>query len=589
MESLVNFQSGIQRCLDFAYHMYGRTMGTLEVKLRVDGVLQSSNLFQKIGDLGNQWLVEKLVIPKQKGTSYKIVFVGIKGSSYTSDIAVDDIVVEPCGINPVKSTPKPVITKAPRPATTKAPRPATTPAPRPATTKAPRPASTRTPLPASTLTPRPATTKAPRPASTRTPLPASTLAPRPATTKAPRPASTRTPLPASTLAPRPATTKVPRPATTKAPRPMTTNAPPVPYNDKPIMVYTRPLMCNFEEDLEDCFLSNSRDDRTDFVRTDSCFGTTSPCLDHTTGKGYYLVFRAEFSVPDDQGSLNSPWMVFEKKQVCFGGFFQGAGASSAKILVQKLDYKHVDIEYPMTISWQWEEWNTTITISGPFRIVLIASSHGDDTASVSVDDMYISPGKCNKTPRPVPTTARPVTSRPSTVFPKPTTKPNALFMTDFDGNGGDFHDEVGFFSWSANIGETPSRGTGPASDHTTGAGRYMYVEVSTPRRTGDVFKMVSDDVQTSTDFVCLTFWLSAQGRHLGEFRAQIVDAHSYNIYDEVINAPYSPGNTDWTMKSLQAHVMKGEVRIVFIATRERWSGDYAVDDVTLKADTCPSV
>jgi hypothetical protein len=57
--------------MEFAYHMYGSGMGSLEVKLNISGVLDAGNLFEERGDQGDKWVVEQLVIPRQT-RAYKV-------------------------------------------------------------------------------------------------------------------------------------------------------------------------------------------------------------------------------------------------------------------------------------------------------------------------------------------------------------------------------------------------------------------------------------------------------------------------------------------------------------------------------------
>lgn len=47
-------------CLSFYYHMYGDTMGTLEVILETPGFNQT--IFNKSSDQGNQWYFQNLYI-----------------------------------------------------------------------------------------------------------------------------------------------------------------------------------------------------------------------------------------------------------------------------------------------------------------------------------------------------------------------------------------------------------------------------------------------------------------------------------------------------------------------------------------------
>ncbi|XP_052711416.1 MAM and LDL-receptor class A domain-containing protein 1-like isoform X1 [Crassostrea angulata] len=87
-------------CLSFAYHMYGATIGTLQVAIKSPNGDQI--LFSKQYAQGNKWIVTSVDVPPSNG---KIQFIGIRGSGYWSDIAVDDIHFMAGSCNTVTSFP----------------------------------------------------------------------------------------------------------------------------------------------------------------------------------------------------------------------------------------------------------------------------------------------------------------------------------------------------------------------------------------------------------------------------------------------------------------------------------------------------
>ncbi len=77
------------KVLSFWYHMYGAAMGDLEI-----GMLDSTGytaLDTISGNQGNQW--QLAYYPITATTPFKIKFKAITGSSYTSDIAIDDVMI----------------------------------------------------------------------------------------------------------------------------------------------------------------------------------------------------------------------------------------------------------------------------------------------------------------------------------------------------------------------------------------------------------------------------------------------------------------------------------------------------------------
>ncbi|MBN2445692.1 MAG: hypothetical protein JXO22_03145, partial [Phycisphaerae bacterium] len=84
--------------LRFWYHMYGATMGTLSVEVSGDNCVTWDTLWTASGDHGDVWLLGALDLSAYAGTTIKIRFVGVTGTSYTSDMALDDIWVGEGGV-----------------------------------------------------------------------------------------------------------------------------------------------------------------------------------------------------------------------------------------------------------------------------------------------------------------------------------------------------------------------------------------------------------------------------------------------------------------------------------------------------------
>jgi hypothetical protein len=78
--------------LSFAYHMYGADMGELMVLVNGD------TLWTMSGDQGNQWNIAQLDLNAYSGVDISIDFIGTTGSSYTSDMAIDNVSVDECVI-----------------------------------------------------------------------------------------------------------------------------------------------------------------------------------------------------------------------------------------------------------------------------------------------------------------------------------------------------------------------------------------------------------------------------------------------------------------------------------------------------------
>lgn len=94
-----NLQASSTCILRFCYHMYGATMGTLNVYQR-NTLDKNPDDTQKIvftmtGDQGDKWRCKFLNIPST--VQYSIVFESVRGKGYQSDVALDDIKFISCG------------------------------------------------------------------------------------------------------------------------------------------------------------------------------------------------------------------------------------------------------------------------------------------------------------------------------------------------------------------------------------------------------------------------------------------------------------------------------------------------------------
>lgn len=79
--------------LEFRYHMYGSWMGELAVEASTDAGASWQDLWSRSGDQGNQWLPASVDLDAYSGSEVWIRLRAERGSSFQSDIALDDLVV----------------------------------------------------------------------------------------------------------------------------------------------------------------------------------------------------------------------------------------------------------------------------------------------------------------------------------------------------------------------------------------------------------------------------------------------------------------------------------------------------------------
>lgn len=92
-----------------------------------------------------------------------------------------------------------------------------------------------------------------------------------------------------------------------------------------------------------------------------------------------------------------PWLKFDSREMCVGGYFQGAGVSSADLIIQSFSPVHADYQVSIPLGKTWDKEELSFETKGEaFRVLIVAEVHyGDSTASVSLDDLYIRSGSCD--------------------------------------------------------------------------------------------------------------------------------------------------------------------------------------------------
>ena len=85
--------------LKYAYHMYGASMGVLKVEVSTDNITWdtlSTKTGQQQAASGDPYMIETLSLANYISTTTYIRFSGERGTSFTGDMAIDDIYVGDC-------------------------------------------------------------------------------------------------------------------------------------------------------------------------------------------------------------------------------------------------------------------------------------------------------------------------------------------------------------------------------------------------------------------------------------------------------------------------------------------------------------
>ncbi|KAA3623922.1 MAG: HYR domain-containing protein, partial [Bacteroidetes bacterium] len=75
----------------FRYHMFGGTMGSLYLQIRVNGSSTWTTVWSRSGNQGNSWQLANVDLNAYLGSTIQLRFRGVTGSSFRSDMAIDDL------------------------------------------------------------------------------------------------------------------------------------------------------------------------------------------------------------------------------------------------------------------------------------------------------------------------------------------------------------------------------------------------------------------------------------------------------------------------------------------------------------------
>ena len=79
--------------LDFSYHMYGNQMGSLSVQISTNNGGSWTSVWSRSGNQGNSWQTATVSLSAYMSPYTRLRFVGTRGGSQRSDMAIDDLTV----------------------------------------------------------------------------------------------------------------------------------------------------------------------------------------------------------------------------------------------------------------------------------------------------------------------------------------------------------------------------------------------------------------------------------------------------------------------------------------------------------------
>ena len=155
------------------------------------------------------------------------------------------------------------------------------------------------------------------------------------------------------------------------------------------------------------------------------------------------------------------------------------------------------------------------------------------------------------------------------------------------------------YFWRTGTGATPTNNTGPSADHTTGSGKYGYIESSFSWGGGDTesdMETMEIDLDTLSTPE-LTFWWHAAGGNIDELEVEIYDGSAWSS-ELTINSTNNtlqtgPGDP-WQEAVVDLSAYAGDtIKVRFTGSRSSAFGftstqaDWAIDDIEIdNAPTC---
>jgi len=173
--------------------------------------------------------------------------------------------------------------------------------------------------------------------------------------------------------------------------------------------------------------------------------------------------------------------------------------------------------------------------------------------------------------------------------------PAAAFVlvdADFESGFGTWtHASGDDFDWSRHANGTPSNGTGPSGDHTTGSGWYAYIEASNPNNPDQTAILdgpcIDLNQRTSANW---SFWYHMSGSDMGTLHAEVADScdETPSTWTPVFTVSGDQG-TSWLQANVDLASNLGtafKVRFRGV-TGSDYASDIAIDDIVLEANGGP--
>ncbi|MGB0182574.1 MAG: fibronectin type III domain-containing protein [Schleiferiaceae bacterium] len=175
--------------------------------------------------------------------------------------------------------------------------------------------------------------------------------------------------------------------------------------------------------------------------------------------------------------------------------------------------------------------------------------------------------------------------------------------TGFDASTGDFDgcyttSTSTTYFWQTGTGATPTNNTGPSADHTSGSGKYGYIETSFGFNGDTEADMETMEIDLDTlSTPELSFWWHAAGGNIDEMEVEIYDGSTWTselTINSTNNTLQSGPGDPWQEAVIDLSSYAGDtIKVRFTGSRASTFGftstqaDWAIDDIEIdNAPTC---
>ncbi|XP_031559470.1 MAM and LDL-receptor class A domain-containing protein 1-like [Actinia tenebrosa] len=326
-----------------------------------------------------------------------------------------------------------------------------------------------------------------------------------------------------------------------------------------------------------CEWKNDRDDQFDWLIGQGSTPSlvTGPKRD-VDGNEYYIYIEASLYRYKQRASLVSGYMRGTK---CMQFHYHMHGRGIGVLTIQMINTNNNDKK---TIWYragqQGENWiRTYLNVQGTgYKIAIVGEIGGATTGDIAIDDISFTDGQCKYLLEtvlddilPVPKTDRPYEDRPE----------NCTFDDNHMCRW--VNDQDDMFDWILWKKGTPSRLTGPSSDH-GGKGMYIYTEATAPRQPGDKAQI---SLIRSSGISCMRFCYHMYGEDTGE-----LNLYHYNTRTRrrrLIWSRSGPQGNEWLESKIT--FLAGTYQLTFEAVRgSGFKSDIALDDIIFTDGPCVS-